>query len=131
MRFYFTAYLASLGLAFSSSLQHASADSIRGTRIASQASSTEENSIDSRYLISEHRRLLPHEGVMRTLIIRVTDGEGKEPITDARRQSDTWFGTHGLQLAGNLNSLVRSLLLELYLVLHEHLHVLTNLNLHC
>ena len=123
MRFYFTAYLASLGLAFSSSLQHASADSIRGTR-------TEENSIDSRYLISEHRRLLPLEGVMRTLIIRVTDSEGKEPMTDARRQSDTWFGTHGLQLAENLNSLVRSLLLKLYL-LALYLHVLTNLILHC
>lgn len=44
---------------------------------------------------------------MRTLIIRVTDGEGKQPVTDGRRQSDTWFGTHDLALAGNLNSMVR------------------------
>ena len=30
----------------------------------------------NRYLLSKERRLIAHEGVMRTLIIRVTDGEG-------------------------------------------------------
>jgi len=112
MRLHFNAYLAT-ALVISSSLYHVTADStttsIRGTRSASQTSSMEENLLTSntRFLIPKERRLLPHEGVMRTIIIRVTDGEGKQPITDARRESDTWFGTHGLALAGNLNSLVR------------------------
>lgn len=30
-----------------------------------------------RYLISRERRLIAHEGTMRTLIIRVTDGDGE------------------------------------------------------
>ncbi len=93
---------------------HVKADSIRGARSVSQPSlieeNFEENSANSRFLIPSERRLLPHEGVMRTLIIRVTDGEGREPITDGRRQSDQWFGTHDLTLAGNLNSMVRILL---------------------
>ena len=57
--------------------------------------------------LSERRRLLPRQGVMRTLIIRVTDNQGDTPVTDARRQSDVWFGTHNMTLAGNLNSMVR------------------------
>ena len=56
--------------------------------------------------LSERRRLLPHEGVMRTLVLRVTDGRGETPVTDARRESDTWFGTHNMTLARNQNSMV-------------------------
>ena len=37
-----------------------------------------------RYLLTEERRLLPHEGVMRTLIIRVTDSEGEVPPRGGR-----------------------------------------------
>ena len=65
-----------------------------------------EQRIGTRFL-SEGRRLLPMEGVFRTLIIRVTDSEGREPHTDARRETDVWFGTHGLEFAGTQNSLVR------------------------
>ncbi len=110
MRIHFNAYFhLATSLVFSSSMHHVTADSIRGTRSTSQTSSIEENSFNTRFLIPSERRLLPHEGVMRTLIIRVTDGEGKQPITDGRRESDTWFGTHDLALAGNQNSLVRVL----------------------
>mmetsp|Transcript_19370 Transcript_19370/g.30300 ORF Transcript_19370/g.30300 Transcript_19370/m.30300 type:complete len:160 (-) Transcript_19370:507-986(-) len=106
MRLHFNAYFhLATSLVFSSSMHHVTADSIRGTRSTSQTSSIEENSFNTRFLIPSERRLLPHEGVMRTLIIRVTDGEGKQPITDGRRESDTWFGTHDLALAGNQNSL--------------------------
>ena len=114
MKLHFNAYLATnLALVSSSSMHRVKADSIRGARSVSQPSlieeNFEENSANSRFLIPSERRLLPHEGVMRTLIIRVTDGEGRQPITDGRRQSDTWFGTHDLTLAGNLNSMVRNL----------------------
>ena len=56
--------------------------------------------------ISGRRRLLPEEGVMRTLIIRVTDSAGNTPVTDGRRESDVWFGSHNMKFAGNLNSMV-------------------------
>ena len=63
--------------------------------------------------LSEGRRLLPMEGVFRTLIIRVTDSAGNQPVTNAEKESDVWFGTHGLVFAGNQNSLVRQKLLFL------------------
>lgn len=66
---------------------------------------------------------------MRTLIIRVTDGEGKQPVTDGRRQSDTWFGTHDLALAGNLNSMVRILFQTKDFLLRLLSFILTDL--HC
>ncbi|KAL7547050.1 hypothetical protein ACHAWF_010369 [Thalassiosira exigua] len=86
-----------------------SAVSIRGGGAVEGSVSTSDgggsgHTNSSRFLIGE-RRLLAHEGVMRTLILRVTDGAGNAPITDARRESDTWFGTHGLILAENQNSM--------------------------
>eukprot|EP00548_Thalassiothrix_antarctica_P009548 CAMPEP_0194158756 /NCGR_PEP_ID=MMETSP0152-20130528/77447_1 /TAXON_ID=1049557 /ORGANISM="Thalassiothrix antarctica, Strain L6-D1" /LENGTH=1354 /DNA_ID=CAMNT_0038868245 /DNA_START=102 /DNA_END=4166 /DNA_ORIENTATION=+ len=54
---------------------------------------------------SNRRRLLPHTGVMRTLVLRVTDNQGDSPDNNAFKISDLLFGTHGLTLTGNLNSL--------------------------
>ena len=51
-----------------------------------------EGSSKTTCFLSKRRRLLPHEGVMRTLILRVTDSRGDTPVTDAHRESDTWFG---------------------------------------
>ncbi|KAL7545370.1 hypothetical protein ACHAWF_009704 [Thalassiosira exigua] len=93
-----------------SSIPATSAVTIRGgSAIDGFTSKNDDGELDytnsSRFLMGDHRRLLAHEGVMRTLILRVTDGAGNAPITDARRESDTWFGTHGLLFAENQNSL--------------------------
>ncbi|KAL7541977.1 LOW QUALITY PROTEIN: hypothetical protein ACHAXR_011398 [Thalassiosira sp. AJA248-18] len=61
----------------------------------------------TRYLMSNERRLLAHAGTMRTLIVRVTDGDGNQPLTDSRRESDAWFGTHDNAYSENQNSMVR------------------------
>ena len=62
-------------------LPSTSARNIRGTNLDVRDVSQEPMFMASnRYLITEGRRLIAHEGVMRTLIIRVTDGEGKQIV---------------------------------------------------
>jgi len=48
---------------------------------------------------------IPHTGVMRTLVLRVTDNLGDQPENNAQKISDLIFGTHKLTLTDNLNSL--------------------------
>ena len=63
---------------------------------------------NSTHFLSEgRRRLLPMEGVFRTLIIRVSDSAGNVPQTSALTNTDVWFGTHDLEFTQNHNSLVR------------------------
>jgi len=59
----------------------------------------------TRFLSEGRRRLLPMEGVFRTLIIRVTDSAGNVPQTSALTETDVWFGTHDLEFTQNQNSL--------------------------
>ena len=62
-------------------LPSVSAATLRGANLDGSDVSQETVAIASnRYLLSKERRLIAHEGVMRTLIIRVTDGEGKRII---------------------------------------------------
>lgn len=59
-------------------LPSVSAATIRGVNLdVSDVSQEPVDMAPNRYLLSKERRLIAHEGVMRTLIIRVTDGEGK------------------------------------------------------
>ena len=62
-------------------LPSVSAATLRGANLDGSDVSQEPVAMASnRYLLSKERRLIAHEGVMRTLIIRVTDGEGKRII---------------------------------------------------
>eukprot|EP00547_Thalassionema_nitzschioides_P008755 CAMPEP_0194227362 /NCGR_PEP_ID=MMETSP0156-20130528/42821_1 /TAXON_ID=33649 /ORGANISM="Thalassionema nitzschioides, Strain L26-B" /LENGTH=994 /DNA_ID=CAMNT_0038959841 /DNA_START=157 /DNA_END=3137 /DNA_ORIENTATION=- len=111
MQFLFSHLSLSLGLLFlgrSKTCDAAAVTYIRGGEKEAieltDGNVGDEQRSGTRYL-SERRRLLPMEGVFRTLIIRVTDSEGRVPHTDARQETDVWFGTHGLEFAGNQNSL--------------------------
>ena len=99
-----------LALLSSSKPCAASVTSIRGgeKNVVAGSDATNQKAQRGTRILSEGRRLLPMEGTFRTLIIRVTDSAGNEPQTDARRETDTWFGTHGLAFANNQNSLVRT-----------------------
>jgi len=88
----------------------ASVTSIRGgeKNAVTGSDATNQKAQHGTRILSEGRRLLPMEGIFRTLIIRVRDSAGNEPQTNAQRETDTWFGTHGLAFANNQNSLVRT-----------------------
>ena len=55
---------------------------------------------------------VPKTGVMRSLILRVTDQLGDQPGNNAPKISDLIFGTHGLTLTGNQNSMVSDICLS-------------------
>ena len=57
-------------------------------------------------MIEESMRLIPHTGITRSLILRITDSLGDQPDNDASKISDLIFGTHKLTLTGNLNIMV-------------------------
>ena len=71
----------------------------------------------------ERRRLLPHSGVMRSLILRITDSQGGQPKNEKHMLSDLIFGSHKLNITSNQNSMVSIFSLFIVLPTIGMLHV--------